>query len=130
MIYWQGVDPLAEIEGLAPYIRHVHLKDKIGGKGEYNFPPLGEGDIDWAAILNALVTVGFRGPVVLDPELWREEAKTAAEIEESKRDPALTYQRPHGYLGVDDATVVDRYVATSLHTAEALLAKLGLDSEV
>jgi sugar phosphate isomerase/epimerase len=125
MLYWQGVDPLSEIDGLAPHIRHVHLKDKIGGKGEYNFPPLGDGEIDWATILDSLSKSGFNGPIVLDPEVWRERDKTAAEIEESKRDPSMTYRRPHGYLGVDDATIVDRYVATSLNAANGLLAEFG-----
>jgi L-ribulose-5-phosphate 3-epimerase len=126
MLYWQGVDPMTEIDALAPFIRHVHLKDKIGGKGDYNFPPLGEGEIDWAAILRVLLDAGFSGPIVLDPELWREEAKTPAEVAESKVDPAMTYRRPHGYLGVDDATIVDRYVETSLRTTEALFASLGI----
>jgi sugar phosphate isomerase/epimerase len=129
MLYWQGVDPIAEIDRLAPHIRHVHIKDKIGGKGEYNFPPLGDGEIDWSVLLTALQSAGFEGPLVLDPEVWREEDKTPEEIEESKRDPAMTYRRPHSYLGVDDSSVVDAYVARSLTALQALLASLNVSED-
>lgn len=128
MLYWQGTDPLSEINQLAPHIRHVHVKDKVGGKGKYDFPPVGQGEIDWSAILRALFAAGFDGPLVLDPELWREEAKTAAEIAEAELDPALTYQRPHGYLGVDDPAISDRYISESARALNVLLSELGIPS--
>ncbi len=128
MLYWQGVDPTSQIAGLAPYVRHVHLKDKIGGKGDYNFPPLGGGEVDWKMILKALLDVGFDGPLVLDPELWREDAKTEAEVKESKLDPALTYRRPHGYLGVTDPSIVDHYIETSLAATRDLLSAVNVNA--
>jgi sugar phosphate isomerase/epimerase len=46
----------------------VHLKDKRGGKGVADFPPLGDGDIDIPRILQTLADAGFDGPVSMEIE--------------------------------------------------------------
>ena len=99
MIYWQGRRPEDEIVHVAPYVAHVHMKDHKGGRGEYDFPTAGQGDIDFRAVFAALLGAGFSGPIILDNEFWREELKTDEERAESLRDPAATYRRPHGYSG-------------------------------
>ncbi len=57
-----GVDVVKEIQFLQDSICGVHLKDrKIGGKSV----PLGEGDTDFRAILNALWETGYNGPLII-----------------------------------------------------------------
>jgi L-ribulose-5-phosphate 3-epimerase len=68
VLYYAGVRPEEDIEHGLGRIGHVHLKDKRGGKGVLDFPPLGEGEIDLAAILGDLSASGFSGPVSMEIE--------------------------------------------------------------
>lgn len=56
---------------LGPRIKRVHLKDyKMQGFKMGEFVPLLEGSIDWQAVMNAFVKVGYRG--FLTPEYGSE----------------------------------------------------------
>jgi sugar phosphate isomerase/epimerase len=46
----------------------VHLKDTVGGKGEWLFCPLGDGRVDFPAVLGVLEQAGFKGPYSLELE--------------------------------------------------------------
>ena len=39
-LYFADTSPYEVMEAL-PEVAHIHLKDKIGGKGVWNFPPIG-----------------------------------------------------------------------------------------
>jgi sugar phosphate isomerase/epimerase len=68
VVYYVGASPEEDIEhGLGRY-GHVHLKDKRGGQGVLDFPPLGEGELDLAGMLRALAGSGFSGPVSMEIE--------------------------------------------------------------
>ena len=56
---------------LGQRIKRIHFKDfKLGGRGEpQRFADLLEGDVNWKAVMAALVKVGYRGP--LSPEIGR-----------------------------------------------------------
>lgn len=62
------------IEQLAPFIRHVHLKDVIGKPGmpgrEFTFPLLGEGTVDWVAFTRALDRIGYSGTLSVEFEAF------------------------------------------------------------
>jgi inosose dehydratase len=62
VIYYRGVRPEEDIKLIAPRVIHVHLKDKRGGEGVCDFPPLGKGTIDFTAIVETLDGVGYTGP--------------------------------------------------------------------
>jgi L-ribulose-5-phosphate 3-epimerase len=68
VLYYAGVRPEDDIKHGLGRIGHVHLKDKRGGKGVLDFPPLGDGEIDIPAILGDLSASGFSGPVSLEIE--------------------------------------------------------------
>jgi hexulose-6-phosphate isomerase len=57
---------------LGPRIKRLHVKDyKFGARGEAGrYVDLGEGDIDWPAVMAALVKVGYNGFV--SPEIGRD----------------------------------------------------------
>ena len=57
-------DVAASIRRLGERIVHLHLED-IGGRVHRHLP-LGEGDIDFTAIREALGQVGYKGPYVVD----------------------------------------------------------------
>jgi sugar phosphate isomerase/epimerase len=44
------------------------LKDTRGGKGEWQFCALGEGRVNFPAVLKVLRTAGYRGPFSLEIE--------------------------------------------------------------
>jgi sugar phosphate isomerase/epimerase len=65
----------------------VHLKDKRGGKGVFDFPPLGDGDLDVESLLRDLAGAGFSGPVSLEIEYvgtWPDFASCAAGVKRAK----------------------------------------------
>jgi sugar phosphate isomerase/epimerase len=67
-----GVDPLVDLASVAdqigPYLIHVHIKDHRGGRGQWDFPPLGEGSIDLAGMAALYRRIGFAGPFSLEIE--------------------------------------------------------------
>lgn len=51
-----GANPLTVVKDLLPVVRHVHLKDFNGGATHDGYCPLGEGRVDFAAIVEVLET--------------------------------------------------------------------------
>jgi L-ribulose-5-phosphate 3-epimerase len=68
VVYYTGARPEDDIRHGLARIGHVHLKDKRGGKGVLDFPPLGEGELDLPAMLRDLESAGFSGPVSMEIE--------------------------------------------------------------
>ncbi len=70
--FYTGIDPVADLAAVAdqigPYLIHVHIKDHRGGKDDWDFPPLGEGSIDLAALAALYRRIGFAGPFSLEIE--------------------------------------------------------------
>ncbi|MGE3797215.1 MAG: sugar phosphate isomerase/epimerase family protein [Thermomicrobiales bacterium] len=72
VIYYGNTDPVEDIKVAAPYVRHMHAKDSIGGFGVWNFPPAGTGEVDFKAIFATLDAAGFDGPVSSEIEFQGE----------------------------------------------------------
>ena len=68
VIYYTGADPIADLRFALPRLVHFHLKDKIGGKGVFHFPPTGDGEIDIARLLANLDEAGYSGPISAEVE--------------------------------------------------------------
>src|SRR5262245_23175932 len=68
VVYYTGESPEDDIKHGLGRIGHVHLKDKRGGKGVLDFPPLGEGELDIAGMLRDIAGSGFSGPVSMEIE--------------------------------------------------------------
>jgi len=57
-----GFDPVEELVGQAPFVRHVHVKDlHTRSPGEFEVVPLGEGHVPWPALLAHLAATGYDG---------------------------------------------------------------------
>ena len=52
----------------ADRVANVHLKDMRGGKGDWDFPAIGEGHVDFARVLDILRGAGFNGPYSVEVE--------------------------------------------------------------
>jgi sugar phosphate isomerase/epimerase len=88
VIYYTEAVPEEDIELALPHLGHVHLKDKRGGKGVADFPPLGDGDVDIPRILKTLDDAGYSGPVSMEIEFtdyqWPPFEECIAEARRSK----------------------------------------------
>jgi L-ribulose-5-phosphate 3-epimerase len=72
VIFYGNTDPTEDIKAAAPYVRHMHAKDNIGGHGVWNFPPAGTGEVNFDPIFAALEEAGFDGPVSVEIEFQGE----------------------------------------------------------
>lgn len=68
VIFYGDTDPLGDLPGAVDTVAHVHVKDKVGGAGVWNFPEVGTGEIDYAAIFRTLDAAGFDGPCSIEVE--------------------------------------------------------------
>lgn len=80
VIFWRGVRPEEDLKYALEYLGHMHLKDKIGGKGVWNFPPLGDGTTDFELICNMLVKKGYSGPLSVEIEFQKETKRTVESV--------------------------------------------------
>lgn len=88
-VFYGGVEAVDELGEVAPYLAHVHLKDTGGGQREWNFPAIGEGRLDFAAILKILADAGYTAPFSVEIEFQGEPWPS---LEEVNRSMKVSYQ--------------------------------------
>ena len=66
--YNEGVDVLAELRKIAPYVAAVHLKDTNGGYKAWHFPTLGEGIVNYKEVFAIMNGIGMHGPFTMELE--------------------------------------------------------------
>ncbi len=64
----KGDDPAEVARRFGPRIVAVHIKDGKVIPGGYEFPPLGAGAVNFAALAAALKSTGYQGPLVVEYE--------------------------------------------------------------
>ncbi|MCL1796083.1 MAG: sugar phosphate isomerase/epimerase [Clostridia bacterium] len=80
VIFFRGLDPLVDIRAAAERLSHVHFKDKRGPKGVWDFPPLGQGELDFGKIMNCLRVSGYDGCISVEIEFTPDAKHTCAEL--------------------------------------------------
>jgi len=68
---WAGhdLDKVARFyETIAPYVKHTHVKDGIGKRGEYQGKALGEGEVPLEHAVKCLKAAGYSGPWLVEYE--------------------------------------------------------------
>jgi sugar phosphate isomerase/epimerase len=95
--YNESIDVVAELEKLAEYVVHMHLKESRKKFHDWYFPALGEGEgcIDFAGILRVMEAVGFRGPYSFELEGIKGEEESL-ELRHSRVVRSLEYLRNIG----------------------------------
>ena len=78
--FYGDVKAVDDLPGIVPYLANVHLKDKRGGKGVWDFPEPGAGTVDFAGVLGALETGGYSGPLSVEIEFQGEPWPPLAEV--------------------------------------------------
>jgi sugar phosphate isomerase/epimerase len=84
-VFYGGVEAVDDLVGLGPYLAHCHLKDTTGGKRDWNFPAVGEGRLDFAAILKRLEQENFTAPFSVEIEFTGEPWPPLAEVNRSMK---------------------------------------------
>jgi sugar phosphate isomerase/epimerase len=69
--FYGGVDPVADLRTALPKLVHCHLKDKRGEGRVWDFPAIGEGHINFKAVLDTMESGGFKGPLSVEIEFKR-----------------------------------------------------------
>jgi L-ribulose-5-phosphate 3-epimerase len=83
--FYSGERAVDDLERVVPHLAHVHLKDTTGGKGNWNFPALGTGTVDFARVLEILDRGGYAGPYSVELEFQGEPWPSLAEVNEAMR---------------------------------------------
>ncbi len=95
VIFYGGVRPEVDIEEALPYMGYLHLKDHgTGKKGEWNFPALGEGIVDFEKIFDYLKS--YTGPISVEIEFDGEEKELETINEAVKK--SYNFLKSHGYV--------------------------------
>ena len=81
VIFYGGVRPEEDLTQAADTVTHMHVKDQIGGPVVWNFPQVGTGDVDFAALFRTLDAAGFDGPCSIEIEFQGEPWPPLAEVD-------------------------------------------------
>lgn len=68
VLFFGGLEPVPDMKKSLRNIGHVHLKDKRGGKGVWDFPALGEGKLPMDCILSTLKNGEYQGYLTIEIE--------------------------------------------------------------
>jgi inosose dehydratase len=93
-------DGEAELERVAPYVAHLHLKDSRRGYHDWYFPALGEaGGVDFARVGRILRDAGFAGQLSIELEGIRGEPEQTLEERQARVARSVAYLREVGLVG-------------------------------
>ena len=83
--HYGGVRAEDDLPAIADRVANVHLKDMRGGKGDWDFPAIGEGHVDFGRVLEILRAAGYDGPYAVEIEFSGEPWPPLAEVTEAMR---------------------------------------------
>jgi sugar phosphate isomerase/epimerase len=70
--YYGAVRAADDLPAIVERVAHVHLKDVRGAPGTWDFPALGEGDVDFGRVLAILRDADYTGPLSIELEFQGE----------------------------------------------------------
>lgn len=68
VMYFGGISPMDDIKCCVKDVKYVHLKDKIGGKDEWNFPGTGNGKLPLKEFMDYMDSCGYEGVYSIEIE--------------------------------------------------------------
>ena len=84
-IFYGNVDLEEDLMSCIDYIGFMHLKDKAGKYNEWNFPAIGEGELDLLMVLRKLDEKGNHCPLSIEIEFTDKGPKDLEEVHEAVR---------------------------------------------
>jgi L-ribulose-5-phosphate 3-epimerase len=88
--HYGGVRAEDDLPAIADRVANVHLKDMRGGKGDWDFPAIGEGHVDFGRVLEILRAAGYDGPYAVEIEFSGEPWPPLEEVTAAMR---TSYER-------------------------------------
>jgi sugar phosphate isomerase/epimerase len=70
--HYSGARAEDDLPAIADQVANVHLKDMRGGQGDWDFPAIGEGHVDFGRVLEILADAGYDGPYAVEIEFTGE----------------------------------------------------------
>lgn len=86
VVFYADMDATDDIPSCIDKIGYMHIKDKAGGRQEWNFPALGQGYVNFPAILDMLNQAGNYCPMSIEIEFTKAGPKDLAEVNQAVRD--------------------------------------------
>jgi sugar phosphate isomerase/epimerase len=83
--HYSGARAEDDLPAVADRVANVHLKDMRGGKGDWDFPAIGEGHVDFGRVLEILGNAGYGGPYAVEIEFTGEPWPPLPEITAAMR---------------------------------------------
>ncbi|MCF8566696.1 sugar phosphate isomerase/epimerase [Alicyclobacillus tolerans] len=80
VIFYGDVSPLVDLPRCLQNVLYVHLKDKKGGKGVWNFPAIGDGELSIESIRDVVKQAQYNGPVSIELEFTGEGNETLEDV--------------------------------------------------
>ncbi len=68
VIFYGNMLPYDDLQASVDYVEFVHLKDKLGAYHEWNFPAIGDGEIDFPKVFSILQKGNYQGPISVELE--------------------------------------------------------------
>lgn len=93
-IFYGNVDLKKDLRTALDKIGHIHLKDKAGEQGEWNFPALGKGNIDFESLFKILND--NNSPFSIEIEFTEDGAKSLEEVNRAVKESAK-YLKNRGF---------------------------------
>ena len=95
-IFYGDVDVPQDMRGCLDRIGYVHLKDKAGGRKEWNFPALGKGYVPFPEIFAMMDEADNLSPYSIEIEFTQAGPKGLEEVNQAVMDSAA-YLRDQGF---------------------------------
>jgi L-ribulose-5-phosphate 3-epimerase len=83
--YYGGVKAEDDIQWAIPLMVHCHAKDKVGGTQVWDFPPIGQGEVDFERVIEALKAGGYRGAITVEVEFKGDPWPAIEEVDDALR---------------------------------------------
>ncbi|MFD1040650.1 sugar phosphate isomerase/epimerase family protein [Virgibacillus byunsanensis] len=83
VILYGDVLPYEDLETSVNEVEFIHLKDKLGANPEWNFPAIGDGNLDFNRIFTILEKGHYTGPISVEIEFTPDGPENLAEVNES-----------------------------------------------
>jgi sugar phosphate isomerase/epimerase len=91
--HYSGARAEDDLPKIADRVANVHLKDMRGGQGDWDFPAIGEGHVDFGRVLEILSDAGYEGPYAVEIEFTGEPWPPLPEVVEAMRSSREALER-------------------------------------
>ena len=96
-IFYGDVDVVEDLGQCMDKVGYIHLKEKAGGRQEWDFPALGKGYVAFPEIFNLMDDADNLSPYSIEIEFTQKGPKDLAEINQAVMDSAK-YLREQGFV--------------------------------